>query len=129
MLSDTLAGMARIPLIRWSGPDIPSEKPNPLSNRGSMKERWMPIIKSAIKRLRQNRSRNLQNKAQKTNLRSTIKRVRAAIASKDKAVAQTTLAGAISVIDRSVGKGLIHKNTASRYKSRLSRQANALQAS
>lgn len=89
----------------------------------------MPIIKSAIKRLRQNRSRNLQNKAQKTNLRSTIKRVRAAIASKDKAVAQTTLAGAISVIDRSVGKGLIHKNTASRYKSRLSRQANALQAS
>jgi len=87
----------------------------------------MPITKSAIKRLRQNRSRNLQNKAEKTNLRSTIKKVRAAIAAKDKAVAQTTFAGSIPVIDRSVGKGLIHKNTASRYKSRLSRQTNALQ--
>jgi len=86
----------------------------------------MPITKSAMKRLRQNKVRNLRNKAAKTNLRSTIRKVRAAIEEADQSLAQSALAKAISVIDKSAGKGIIPKNTASRYKSRLSRRTNAL---
>jgi small subunit ribosomal protein S20 len=86
----------------------------------------MPITKSAVKRLRQNKVRNLRNKAARTNLRSSIKKVRAAIEEKDQAVAKSVLAVALSAIDKAVGKGIIHKNVASRSKSRLSRQINAL---
>jgi small subunit ribosomal protein S20 len=86
----------------------------------------MPNTKSAMKRLRQNKVRNTRNKAGKTQLRSAIKKVWAAIESADQSVAQSSLVGAISVIDRAAGKGIIPKNAASRYKSRLSRQTNAL---
>lgn len=89
----------------------------------------MPIIKSAIKRLRQNKTRNLRNRMAKANLRSTIKKLRAAIQGGDQEPAKSTLATATSVIDKAVGKGIIHKNAASRYKSRLSRQINVLQSS
>jgi small subunit ribosomal protein S20 len=86
----------------------------------------MPITPSAIKRLRQNKVRNLRNRAARANLRSTIKKVRSAIEGKDQALAKSALAAAISVIDKAAGKGIIHKNMASRNKSRLSRQINAL---
>jgi small subunit ribosomal protein S20 len=86
----------------------------------------MPITRSAIKQLRQNRARNLRNRAARTNLRSSIKNVRAAIEGKDQALAKSALATAISVIDKAVGKGIVHKNVASRSKSRLSRHVSAL---
>ncbi len=86
----------------------------------------MPISESAIKRLRQNRARNFRNRGVRTNLRSSIKKVRAALEGKDQALAKSALATAISVIDKAVSKGIIHKNAASRNKSRLSRQVNAL---
>jgi len=89
----------------------------------------MPITKSAMKRLRQNKARNLRNRAAKTNLRTAIKKVRAAIEGKDQSLAQSGLAQAVSVIDKAAGKGIIPKNTASRYKSRLSRRTNALMQS
>jgi len=88
----------------------------------------MPITKSAIKRLRQNKVRNLRNRASKTNLRSTIKKLRGTIEARDRSLAQTTLGAAISVIDKAVSTGIIHKNAAARFKSRLSRQVNALQS-
>jgi small subunit ribosomal protein S20 len=52
--------------------------------------------------------------------------VRAILEGKDQALAKSALAIAISVIDKAVSKGIIHKNVASRNKSRLSRQVNAL---
>jgi len=52
-------------------------------------------------------------------MRTYIKKVRKAIAAGDKEAAQTAFKAAVPVIDRMAGKGLIHKNTAARYKSRI----------
>jgi small subunit ribosomal protein S20 len=86
----------------------------------------MANIKSAIKRLRQSKIRHLRNKAGKTYLRSSIKKVRLAIESGDRSLAQTLLPKALSAIDRAAAKKIITRNTASRYKSRLSRRVDAL---
>jgi small subunit ribosomal protein S20 len=86
----------------------------------------MPIIKSAIKRVRQQakrRSRNLQVK------RAVHQDVRAfvdAVEAKDTPAVAETLRAAISEIDRAVKKGTIHRNTAGRRKSSLQKQANAI---
>ncbi|MDH7499347.1 MAG: 30S ribosomal protein S20 [candidate division NC10 bacterium] len=90
----------------------------------------MPITRSAMKRLRQNQARNLRNRAEKTHLRTTIKKVRAAMEGQgDQSQIQSGLAHAVSVIDKAASKGIIPKNTASRYKSRLFRRANTLKQS
>jgi small subunit ribosomal protein S20 len=86
----------------------------------------MPISKSAIKRLRQSKARNLSNKAAKSYFKTTLKKVRAAISDGNRENAQTALSSAISIIDKSVSKGVVHKNAASRYKSRLTKQVNTL---
>lgn len=59
-------------------------------------------------------------------MRTLIKKVRAAIVAGDKKLASESLQIATSIIDKFAGKGLIHKNTAARYKSRLSAQIKAL---
>lgn len=74
---------------------------------------------SALKAHRQSlvhRERNRQYRAQ---LRSTLKAIRGVIDGKDKAAVGKELGKAISLIDKLAGKGIIHRNTASRYKSRL----------
>ena len=66
----------------------------------------------AKKRARQAENHRARNVGQRTELRSRIKKVRSAIAAKDKPAAQLAFREAASVIDRMAGKGLIHKNTA-----------------
>jgi small subunit ribosomal protein S20 len=80
----------------------------------------------AKKRARQAETHRARNAGQRTELRSQIKKVRTAIAAKDKTVAQQVFREAGSVIDRMVGKKLLHKNAAARYKSGLNQQLRTL---
>jgi small subunit ribosomal protein S20 len=84
--------------------------------------------KSAIKRARQNKDRNLRNKSNRTRVKSVIKDVRAAIEENSSEKAQTALASAIPVIDKAAQRGAIHQNTASRKISRLTKQVNQIQS-
>ncbi len=88
----------------------------------------MAIHKSAIKRARQNKGRNLRNKANRTQVKNVIKRLRAAIDEKSLEAAQAALAEAIPTIDKAAQKGAIHHDTASRKISILTKQVNALGA-
>ncbi|MCH4169168.1 MAG: 30S ribosomal protein S20 [Streptococcaceae bacterium] len=78
----------------------------------------MPNIKSAIKRAETNETANLRNSAQKTALRSAIKKFETAVA-EGSADAAELYKAATKAIDQAETKGLIHKNKASRDKSRL----------
>jgi len=76
----------------------------------------------ARKRVRQSVSRRERNIALKSKLRTFVKNVVKAIDSEDKSVASENYKKAVPVIDASVSKGIIHKNKAARYKSRLNKQ-------
>ena len=82
--------------------------------------------KSAEKRVRQNIKRNAINRSNRGRLRTEIKKLRTAIAGHDKAGSTELLTSTVSVIDKAVNKGIIHKNTAARYKSRLTRHVSEL---
>lgn len=82
----------------------------------------------ARKRARQSVARNKQNSSLRSMLRTSIKRVRAAIESGDKAAADAMLIKTTSVIDSVADKKIIHKNKAARHKSRLAAAVKALQA-
>ncbi len=86
----------------------------------------MPNHKSAIKRVRQTTKRNAINKSNQSRLRTQIKKLRAALASGDKTQSTELLTPTISSIDKAVNKGILHKNTAARYKSRLTSHVNDL---
>lgn len=88
----------------------------------------MPNHKSAEKRDRQNAKRNAINTANRSKLRSAIKKLRAAISAKNADDAQALLAETVSVIDKSIQKGIIHRNAAARYKSHLTTGVNSLSA-
>ena len=75
--------------------------------------------KSAEKRIRQNEKRRLVNRQNRSAMRTEIKKLRSALALGDVAKAQEVLPAIVSVIDRSVQKGVLHRNAAARYKSRL----------
>ena len=75
---------------------------------------------SALKAHRQSLVHRERNRKYRSQLRSTLKEIRIVIEAKDKAAAKKQLNQAISLIDKMAGKGIIHRNTASRYKSRLS---------
>lgn len=77
--------------------------------------------KSAEKRVRQNEKRNAINRSNRSKVRTQVKKLRAAVASSDKSLSTELLNPTISVIDKAVNKGIIHKNTAARYKSRLTK--------
>lgn len=79
----------------------------------------MANIASARKRARQALQRNAHNSSQRSALRTAIKAVRKAIGAGDKAAAMRVMQESQSVIDRISDKRIIHKNAASRYKSRL----------
>ena len=82
--------------------------------------------KSAKKRIRQNVKRRLINRSNRSALRTQVKKLRSAIAEGDKAASQEQLQPTISIIDKMVNKNVLHKNTAARYKSRLTRHVNEL---
>ena len=84
----------------------------------------MPNHKSAEKRVRQTAKKNLINRANRSKLRTAIKSLRSAIASGDAKQSQELLTPTISLIDKAVNKGTLHKNTAARYKSRLTGHVN-----
>lgn len=86
----------------------------------------MPNHKSAEKRVRQNIKRNAVNRANRGSLRTQIKKLRTALASYDKALCLELLNPTVALIDKSVNKGILHKNTAARHKSRLTSHVNAL---
>ena len=86
----------------------------------------MANIKSQIKRNRTNEEARERNKAAKSAIRTSMKRVRVAVEAKDLAKAEAALVAAFRLIDKSVSDGVQHKNTASRQKGELQRLVNSL---
>jgi small subunit ribosomal protein S20 len=86
----------------------------------------LAIHLSAIKRAKQNEKRRLRNLHIKTTVKSSIKKVREAIESKDVEVAQKALLKAIPLIQKARSKGVFHRNSSARKISRLTLKVNAL---
>jgi small subunit ribosomal protein S20 len=85
--------------------------------------------KSALKRQKQDEKRSQRNVHIRSTLKTLIKRVRLTVEAKEIDTARTALAEAIRAIDKAKSKGVIHRNTASRKVSRLTKQVNSLQSS
>jgi small subunit ribosomal protein S20 len=81
---------------------------------------------SALKRSRQTEKRSQVNRANRSRLRTALRDLREAIAAGDRNAAQSSFRTSVSVIDKAIQKGVIHENTAARYKSRLSARVNTL---
>ncbi len=88
----------------------------------------MAIHLSAIKRARQNEKRRLRNLHIKTTVKSSVKKVRAAVEKKDIEGAKKAMLKTIPLIQKANSKGVFHKNTSSRKISRLTLEVNALSA-
>lgn len=86
----------------------------------------MARIQSSVKDIRKSRKRNAVNTARRSQLRSQLKKLRGLLAKKDGDSARRELTRTVSILDRSVSHGIMHRNTAARHKSRLTRQVNAL---
>jgi len=82
--------------------------------------------KSALKRVRQNKKRQLRNNSKKTRIKSVVRALEAAIAEKSPAEVQEHMRLAQKAIAKTAAKGTIHKRTASRNISRLSRKVQVL---
>jgi small subunit ribosomal protein S20 len=83
---------------------------------------------SALKRARQTEKKTVRNRANKSRLRSALRSLREAIEKGDNTAAQSAYRATVSVVDKGVQKGVLHKNTASRYKARLTARIKALPA-
>ena len=79
----------------------------------------MPRIDSAKKNMRKSRAANIRNRAQRATLRTALKMAKSGTATVEQK------ADAVSLLDRAARKGLIHKNTAARHKSRMARKVAA----
>ncbi len=86
----------------------------------------MPNHKSAEKRVRQNEKRRNVNRSNKSKLRTQIKKLRSALGSSDGQQSRDLLIPTVSLIDKAVNKGVMHRNTAARHKSRLTSHTNNL---
>ncbi len=86
----------------------------------------MANIKSAKKRILVTETKAARNKAIKSEVKTSIKKVEAAVAANDKAAAQAALVNATSVIEGACSKGVYHKNNAARKVSRLSKLVNSV---
>ncbi len=84
--------------------------------------------KSAEKRVRQTERRNEVNRRNRSRLRTQIKSLRAAIEAGNQDEAKTLLLKTVSVIDKAIQKGVLHRNAAARYKSRLTSTVNGMSA-
>ena len=80
----------------------------------------------AKKRARQAEKRRINNTAQRSAMRTAVKKVINAIEAGDKAVAESAYKSAVPMIDSGAGKGLVHKNAAARQKSRLNTRIRAM---
>ena len=86
----------------------------------------MANIKSAKKRILTSEKKAAANKAVKSQVKTAVKKVRAAVEAGDKEAAKAALVNASSVIDKAETKGVIHKNNASRKVSRLASAVNKI---
>ena len=75
--------------------------------------------KSALKANRQNVKRREHNRGMRSTLRTALKAIRAKLDEKDVEGAKTALSATVSIVDKMAKTGIIHRNTAGRYKSRL----------
>jgi small subunit ribosomal protein S20 len=75
--------------------------------------------KSALKANRQNIVRREHNRQMRSKLRTALKAIRASLDAKDLSGAKSALNKTVSIVDKMATKGIIHRNTAGRYKSRL----------
>ena len=81
---------------------------------------------SSLKRARQTETRTAANRANRTKFRTSLRALREALVADDKKSIASAYSATVSVLDKSVQKGVLHKNTASRYKSRLNARVKAL---
>jgi len=81
---------------------------------------------SSLKRARQTETRTAVNRVNRTRVRSSLRALREALAKGDVKAAQTQFRETVSALDKSVQKGVLHKNTVSRYKGRLNTRLKAL---
>ena len=86
----------------------------------------MANIKSAKKRILVTETRTVRNKSIRSEVKTSIKKVEAAVAANDKAAAEAALKNATSVIESACSKGVYHKNNAARKVSRLSKLVNGV---
>ena len=86
----------------------------------------MPNIKSAEKRARTGKIREMRNKANRTRLKTTLKGFDQALASGNREEADKAYKLAVKTVDKSVAKGLLHKNNAARKKSSLTRRLESM---
>lgn len=84
---------------------------------------------SSLKRARQTTKRTAVNRSNRTSFRSSLRALREALQPGDSSAAATQYRATVSALDKSVQKGVIHANTASRYKSRLNARVKAVAAS
>jgi small subunit ribosomal protein S20 len=89
----------------------------------------MANIKSQIKRNRQNAKRAEKNKAVRTALKTSTKKVRTAVANGDAEAATAQALETARALDKAASKGIVHKRTAARRKSRLTKAANKVGSS
>jgi small subunit ribosomal protein S20 len=83
---------------------------------------------SALKRYKQSQKRRLINSTNANRLKTQMKKLKTAVAAKKPADAKTLIPATFSLIDKSVQKGVIKKNTAARYKARLAKSVNTIPA-
>jgi small subunit ribosomal protein S20 len=81
---------------------------------------------SALKRARQSEKRSNRNRINRSRLRSELRRVKEALAAGNKDAAATTYRETVTALDKAIQKGVLHENTAARYKSRLAARLNAM---
>ncbi|MBE6991651.1 MAG: 30S ribosomal protein S20 [Ruminococcaceae bacterium] len=86
----------------------------------------MPNIKSAKKRVEVAKVNAARNRIAKSVLKTSIKKFDAAVAEGNREMADSAYRAAVKTIDRSVSKGILHKNTAARKKSSLTLKLNAM---
>ncbi|WP_044747678.1 30S ribosomal protein S20 [Bacillus alveayuensis] len=88
----------------------------------------MPNIKSAVKRVKTSEKRRAQNAAMKSAMRTAMKKFEALVVNNDVENAKIAFREASKKIDKAAQKGIIHKNAAARFKSRLAKKLNNLSA-
>ncbi|MCH5323321.1 MAG: 30S ribosomal protein S20 [Helicobacter sp.] len=86
----------------------------------------MPNIKSAKKRVQLSEARNARNRAERSALRTTLKKFDAAVTEGNRTEAEGAYKVAVKTVDKAVAKGILHKNNAARKKSALTLKLNAM---
>jgi small subunit ribosomal protein S20 len=83
---------------------------------------------SALKRARQTETRTARNRMNRSRLRTQLRQLKEALGGSNKEQAEKVYRETVSALDKAIQKGVLHENTASRYKSRLSARVRAVAA-